>query len=67
MKTSKAESRLIRIIKSSNPVISMDYLKGFKQAVKPVNVNQLTLAKKISIPIVEAKLQHQKRFTSHLI
>ena len=42
MKTSKTESKLIRIIKSSNPIISMDYLKGFKQAARPVVFTQLS-------------------------
>ena len=42
MKTSKTESQLIRIMKSSNPVISMDYLKGFKQAAQPVVFTQFS-------------------------
>ena len=43
MKTSKTKSQLIRIMKSSNPLISVDHLKGFKQAAQPVVFTQLSL------------------------
>ena len=70
MKTLKTESQLIRIMKSSNPMISMEYLKGFKQVAQLVVFTQLSLTSsgiKFSIPIVEAELQHQNRFISCLI
>ena len=38
----KAEPQLIRIMKSSSQIISIDYLKGFKQAVQPVVFTQLS-------------------------
>ena len=40
MKTSKTESQSIRIMESSNPMISMDYLKGFKHVTQPVVFTQ---------------------------
>ena len=42
IKISKTESQLIRIMESSNPMISMDYLKRFKQAVQPVVFTRLS-------------------------
>ena len=42
MKTSKTESHLIRIMKSFNPMISMEYLKRFKQAAQAVVFTQLS-------------------------
>ena len=68
MKTSKTESQLIRIMKSSNPMICMDYLIGFKQVTQPVFLFlnfyrggrvtiskqvQFTFEKKLHIPIDE--------------
>ena len=42
MKISKTESKLIRIMKNSNTMISINYLKGFKQAAQPVVFTQLS-------------------------
>ena len=42
MKTSKTESKLIRIMKNSNAMISINYLKGYKQAAQPVVFTQLS-------------------------
>ena len=42
MKTSKTKSQLIRIMISSNPMMSIDYFKGFKQAAQPVVFTQLS-------------------------
>ena len=51
-------------------MISIYYLKGFKQAAQPgvfTHPSPTSMALSFSITVVKAELQHQSRFSSHLI